>query len=195
MAIDKGVPDIVDLLIEGGMNVEETSYFASSPGGLRVSTPLLAAAAKNDFWGVARMLKPYRGMVDTRDKNGRTLLFLAAEHGHEAGLHELLKLGADVNAKDKAGMRPLHIAAKKGHSRIVLGLLKYRVNFKVIDNAGRSPLHYAAAAGSKHLVKMTLAKGNDKNGRDKQGKTPLALAMAGGHKAVVDFLKSRKAQQ
>ncbi len=49
MAIDKGVPDIVDLLIEGGMNVEETSYFASSPGGLRVSTPLLAAAANGNL--------------------------------------------------------------------------------------------------------------------------------------------------
>ncbi|MDD9901614.1 MAG: ankyrin repeat domain-containing protein [Alphaproteobacteria bacterium] len=42
--------------------------------------------------------------VHQRDRNGRTLLMIAAERGHENFVKSMVSLGIDINAKDDAGM-------------------------------------------------------------------------------------------
>jgi ankyrin repeat protein len=50
-----------------------------------------------------------------KGRDGRTLLSLAAEEGHEAAVKLLLETGkVDVNLKDRDGWRPLLEAAVAG---------------------------------------------------------------------------------
>ncbi|KAH7109608.1 ankyrin repeat protein, partial [Dendryphion nanum] len=59
-----------------------------------------------------------------KDKNGQTLLSLAAENGHEAIVKLLLGIGkADPDSRDSDGNTPLSRAASNGHLAIVKLLL------------------------------------------------------------------------
>ena len=58
------------------------------------------------------------------DFQGDTLLTIAAEHGHNQCLEELISCGAEVNkARQSDSVTPLYIAAKNGHSECVNTLL------------------------------------------------------------------------
>ena len=59
-----------------------------------------------------------------QDFQGDNLLTIAAEHGHNHCLKELISCGADVNkARESDGGTPLYIAAKNGHHECVNTLL------------------------------------------------------------------------
>lgn len=61
-----------------------------------------------------------RGFVpDTRDKNGTTLLMLAAENGHMETVKMLLQHGADPNAHNLLGETPLSCARKSGKQAVI----------------------------------------------------------------------------
>jgi ankyrin repeat protein len=53
----------------------------------------------------------------------RTVLYLAAKHGHEQVVRTLLEAGADVEAALPSGARP-YIAAQNGHVEVVRTLLE-----------------------------------------------------------------------
>ncbi len=61
--------------------------------------------------------------VNSRGKDGRTLLCMAAQRGHLDAAEFLIERGADVNARDKAGKTALQWAIAHKH-RTVAGLLR-----------------------------------------------------------------------
>jgi ankyrin repeat protein len=62
--------------------------------------------------------------VNVKNKDGATLLYIAAEKDHAVIVKQLLSSGADVNIPDETdGATPLLITSEKGHTDIVKQLL------------------------------------------------------------------------
>ncbi len=56
-----------------------------------------------------------RQLLDSRDRAGRTPLYIACELGNLEACRILLKLGSDFWARDKKQRTALHIASSNGH--------------------------------------------------------------------------------
>jgi ankyrin repeat protein len=130
--------------------------------------------------------------VDSKDDDGRTPLWWAAQNGHdEAILMFLLDTGkVDVDLKDKNGRTPLWCAAQNGHEAIVKLLVQTgKADMNLKDEYGRTPLCWAAQNGNEGMVKLLLDTGKaDVNLMDEYGRTPLYLATHNAHEAVVRLL-------
>uniref|UniRef100_A0A1X7V011 Uncharacterized protein n=1 Tax=Amphimedon queenslandica TaxID=400682 RepID=A0A1X7V011_AMPQE len=93
-------------------------------------------------------------MTDDVDRNGKSLVFIAAEED-QVQILEALVLGVYgewgselVNTPDTTHNTPLHIAAKKGHINSLKILLKAsHLKVDARNEAERTPLHLAAEAG------------------------------------------------
>lgn len=71
--------------------------------------------------------------IVTQDYQGDNLLTIAAQHGHDDCLKELINSGADVNqARGSDGVTPLYVAAKNGHSKCLNTLLDKGANINVV---------------------------------------------------------------
>ena len=89
------------------------------------------------------------------DKDGKTPLSLAAEHGCIEVVKYLVSIGANVEAKDKYGKTPLLLASYYDHLDVIKYLISIGANKDAIDNDGKTPLDYAKDKGRKKLgIKM-----------------------------------------
>ncbi|TGG94344.1 MAG: ankyrin repeat domain-containing protein, partial [Aphanocapsa feldmannii 277cV] len=61
--------------------------------------------------------------LDASDKDGFTLLHLAAEVGQVESIKELLRAGAQLDARNDIGSTPLHVAAQQGQVESIKELL------------------------------------------------------------------------
>jgi ankyrin repeat protein len=119
--------------------------------------------------------------VNARDKQGKTLLHLAAENGWKDKVELLLAKGADVNATDKSsGSTPLHLTRSPEVARLLIAKganVKARNKYGSPPLQGRTPLHTAVIAAwntnNKNAVELLIAQGADVNARDEYGQTPL----------------------
>ena len=57
--------------------------------------------------------------IDTKDRDGNTLLHVAAHYGRTTTVKVLIAAGIDVNAKSKYGSTPLHRVAWHGQTETV----------------------------------------------------------------------------
>ncbi|XP_023311977.1 uncharacterized protein LOC111692293 [Anoplophora glabripennis] len=95
--------------------------------------------------------------VNLKDKEGRTVLHLAAEEGQLHTVKFLLESGADLTVKDRKGHTPLHLAAKKGRG-LVKFLIEQGADIKSRDNKGSTPAALAKKAGHLHLLQYLKTK-------------------------------------
>ena len=71
--------------------------------------------------------------IVTQDYQGDNLLTIAAQHGHDDCLTELINSGADVNkARGSDGVTPLYVAAKNGHNKCLNTLLDKGANIDAV---------------------------------------------------------------
>jgi hypothetical protein len=111
---------------------------------------LAAAISANDIWTVREMVqqRPFTKIISNyRDREGWTLLHLAAENTHSPRIvEEIINAGAKVNARDFTRKTPLHIAAMKSKARpVVHALIEHgaKLNAKDFDNL--TPLDHAVS--------------------------------------------------
>ena len=69
-----------------------------------------------------------KAMVDARDRDGETPLYLAAARGNNDIVERLLLAGANANAVTKHGATALHCAVWRGNSEMVRALLAVGVD-------------------------------------------------------------------
>jgi ankyrin repeat domain-containing protein 17 len=102
-----------------------------------------------------RLLIEAGANIETRNRDGRTPLFLTASEGDHIlyAIGVLLRAGTDVGAKDNLGQCILCEPAKRGWVQVVRLLLEAGAKVEK-DNSGRSPLDYAQKEG--HLEVAAL---------------------------------------
>ena len=97
--------------------------------------------------------------VNAKDRNGETVLILAAKYGHTDVVKALLAKGADINMKDRHSHNrtALILAVDNGHIDTVKALLAEGADLNAIDEFGETALACAKRCG--HMKIARLLKG------------------------------------
>ena len=139
------------------------------------------ANIKNHFW------------VNITDSCGKTLLFIACEHGHLALVSLLTgKHSTNINMSNYHPFTPLAMACKNGHKRVVKMLLSQPDLFhdSQLPSCYLSALYVASFEGLENMVELLLQNPktdiNRKNGP--RGDTPLMAAVKNSHFLVIHCL-------
>lgn len=124
VAVIRGYEDIALLLIEKGASLDARDKSGDRDNQHPGNSPVHYAA----IYGRKRVLHAMldRGVSpNLRDRNGRTLLMLAAENGHHDTVRMLLERGADPNARSAFGETALELAQRRGNPETVRLLQQY----------------------------------------------------------------------
>ncbi|CAG0902692.1 unnamed protein product [Cyprideis torosa] len=208
VATGSGHHSVVEVLLAKGADLNIANHFGTSP--------LHQARSKE----TAELLIRNGAVVNAKDEDGETPLFVATEEKlhsvaevllaqeadpnivdedgtsplHQAKSAETAELlivkGAEVNVKDKRGKTPLFVAIEKNHHSVVKVLLAKGANPNIANHFGTSPLHQAKSAETAELL---IAKGAEVNAKDRRGKTPLFVATEVKLHTVVEVLLANEA--
>ena len=119
-------------------------------------TPLHVAALYEQLEAVEALIE--RGaMIDMKDAEERTALYIAAKLGFTSILYYLLtKSAAKIDEHCSRGYTALHIAAENNHLKAVDMLLNAGASLKEVDSERQTPLHKAASKGHADVMKSLL---------------------------------------
>lgn len=124
IAVIRGYDEIALLLIEKGASLDARDKSGDRENFHPGYSPVHYAA----IYGRTRVLEAMlaRGVSpNLRDRNGRTLMMLAAENGHLDTVQMLLRRGADPNARSAFGETALDAARRSGNQALVQLLERY----------------------------------------------------------------------
>ena len=204
----------VERLIKTGENVNSVDRAGSTPlldatfsGRLEMARFLLAQGADpnlpnaengasplsyavlSSHPAMVQLLLASGAHVDTRSRDGGSLLHLAASKENQPVVQLLLDAHADLTVLDAQGRTPLDSAILHGQSGTASLLLKAGADVKHVHAAdGRGPLHEASIKGLAALIEPLVEAGADAVQRDRSGQTPLDLALAYKNENVVAAL-------
>jgi ankyrin repeat protein len=128
-----------------------------------------------------------------QDKDGRTVLHLAAERRCEEFVRLLLQKGAGTAATDIYGRTILHSAAEGGNKVIVQLLLDRGVDPNVTDHLGRTAMLWAVECGHYEIARLLVKTANVENINkiDRLGRSTLwQAAWRGGTDMVALLLEN-----
>ncbi|KAL0939532.1 uncharacterized protein CTRU02_206142 [Colletotrichum truncatum] len=155
--------------------------------------------------------------VELPDESGRTLLSIAAEHGHISIAKLLIDKGANVNARDKHGRTPLWWAVMYKQEDFVeflasavqilddclensdssedeefgamdQGYSRLVAEIDIYDKKGDTPLICAVQNGHEHIARTLLLAGADIHASTRNGQTPLHRAVASRSESLTKLL-------
>lgn len=133
-------------------------------------------------------------LLNEKDEEERTALFMAVENNHRRMTRMLLERGADANIHDRCRRTCLHLAVESCTSErlrndrsleMVKSLLKHGADPNTRDNTDKTPLYLACDLGNVEIVDQLLQAGADVNGRGVLDETPLIAAVKHLHIPVV----------
>jgi ankyrin repeat protein len=209
MAIWQNNPELVELLIAGGANLETRDSWGN--------TPLHEACT--GCLEIVRLLVAERVDLNAKNEEGETPLHIAAQ-AEEAYGYQIAKIlienGADVNAKDKEGSTPLDKALEGNPHTANLLVRHGGTTTKTIESIpvaailgdiakvrsliaagkdieerewGRTALHYAAEMKYREIVRILIAHGAEVNAKTRDFVlTPLHLAAMTGRTDIAELL-------
>lgn len=122
---------------------------------------------------------------------GRSLLHVAAFHGHTRVALLLLAKGAYAGAVDARRATPLHMAAFGGHEETVQLLLAKGAPIDMRAQGGAAAVHLAAFCGHRAMVQLLLDSGADVFCTKENGFSLLHIAAQMGALPVVELLLER----
>lgn len=150
---------------------------------------LMNAVKAGDAATVAGLFK--RGVdVDTTDREGNSLLMLAARDGRTELLDLCLSQRPKVNFRNSTGDTALRLAAYHGHKEIVEKLIAAGA---YVNMSGWTPLMYAAFNGHADIVRLLMLAGADVNAAAENGMTALIVATRNSHVEVARLLLGAQA--
>ncbi len=175
VAAELGYADICSALLGKGADSTAKNMFGQTP------FRMVEKEGHIDVW----MTFIKKGAVerDVTDKNGATLLILAARNGRADMCLALIEMGADVHAKNRFGATPLTCAAQKGLIDVCRALIK-----RGADVLAGSPLKYAVQEGHADVCRVLIDNGAAILFIDTYGSTLLKLAADNGHADVCSTL-------
>ena len=130
-AAKRGYPDVVQVLIDGGADIEARNNLGRSP--------LLVACENGDVAKVKMLVEAGAGVRAT-DIAGNTCLILAAHFGHTEIMRYLIGLPeVDVNHAANGGETALHVASRRHGHRVAQILLEHSTNASEVTAVGIQP--------------------------------------------------------
>ena len=155
---------------------------------------LLVAAKAADIEGIKKSLD--RGALpNSRNRLGKTTLYLAVEKNRLDIAKLMLKAGADVNLASLEKVTPLIAASYAGADQMVDLLLAHGAKLEEEDRLHKSALVYAAGMGHTAIVEKLLTAGAKIDAAYIDGLTPLMWAAGQGHTAAVKVLLDKGANK
>jgi ankyrin repeat protein len=185
-ARERGGPELARVLIEGGAEVNARDKFGATS---------LNLASWRGKEGVVDVLLASGADVATKGSESRRLMMHAASHGLENLFSRLDSGGADLTLTLQSGGTLLHEAAGGGSLPIIKDLIAKGLNVKQKDQFGWTPLHYAAKNGRDPAVGFLIENGADLDARSIMGQSSFNVAQEFKQTAVIEVLKSKKADQ
>ncbi|MQL74593.1 hypothetical protein Taro_006984 [Colocasia esculenta] len=174
LAVARGRPDLVQLLLEFGPDLEST--------GRSGWTPLEAAAAAGEAL-MAELLLARSASVSRSPASALGPLHRAAAGGHTEVLRLLLGKGADPDEPAADGSTALRLAVEGRRRACIELLLAAGCRVDARGGAdGDTPLHVAAAAGDEATARLLLRRGGlaCKGARNARGLTACDVAAERG---------------
>ncbi len=125
-----------------------------------------------------------------KGKDGKTIIFAAAESGISDMLHFIINNVDSVNDKEKVyGMTPLHKCSISGFEESVKLLVENGAEINPGDNKGNTPLYYAIKYGHSKIAGLLESKGGYAGSIKKEtGFTPLLNKKLNNKEAVIWYL-------
>jgi len=94
----------------------------------------------------------YKGIINVKDKEGRTALHYACDRENTELVQLLLEHNADVNLEDEEGETALHYACLVGNLNIVKKLLEHGAQTSKKNKEGETPIQVAEDESIKSMI-------------------------------------------
>jgi ankyrin repeat protein len=168
--------------------------WAQAESNPSVNAQLLVAARNTDAEAVKKSLE--RGAVpNSRNRLGKTSLYISIEKNRMDIAHMLIAAGADVNLPSLEKVTPLIAASYAGSLPFVDLLLKQGAKHEPTDRLHKSALVYAAGMGHTSIVERLLKAGAPIDQAPVDALTPLMWAAGQGHTETVKLLLAKGANK
>lgn len=185
-------PDVVELLIRYGADVNAVSNTGS--------TPLYYFCHQGEwdeaeepideiFLPIAKLLHDANSNMNIQAVDKSTVLHFAAARLSETACSTLIELGASLDARDYLLRTPLHMAARnKLNPGVVKALINAGGNIDARDVSKTTPLHNACLFENAEAVKTLLEHKSDVSAKDVLAIQPIHIAAENGDETMIQYL-------
>lgn len=182
----------IEALINGGVNPNTIN---PKTGDYLIHSFATQSELRPKNYTVMRKLLEKGADINSRNREGKTALFLSVINLHYRLCKLLLKHGANVNVADNSGNTPLIRAVQTQRLKYAQILLAYGADPNLALPNHSTPLHIAAKKQNPSMLKLLLKNGALANTQNDLGGTPLMWAInnrthEANHKEVIQLLSA-----